>query len=1137
MFSHVRNSLLLIILVSQLMIAQTFTGSISGTVTDDSGAVMPSVQVAIINAGTGVRTTVQTDASGNFQGLQLPPGSYRVEVEVSGFKRFVQEGIILQVQQHARIDVTLSIGSVSESVLVTADASMLEASDAQVGRVVDNRRIRELPLNTRNVYSLIFLTPGVAGSVGDNYGGTGYSINGARTRMNETVIDGMPATHPSANGDSGIAIFPSVDAIEEFKVMAGNSPAEFGRSLGSVINIIYKSGTNDLHGSAYEFLRNSVMDANNFFANRNGQDLTSFKRSQFGGTVSGPIVRNRTFFMGSFEGLRQRSFANNTSTVPTQLQRQGDFSQTFAPNGNLVTIFDPLSTTRTESGGYVRTPFAGNVINPGRFDPVAVNVIRYYPNPNIPGNAITNENNFFASGSALSNMDNIDGKLDHNITETQTIFGRYSYRYNESAPPAYFPQEIRVAEGRIVQQNDSHNAVVNYTNTLNPTSILNINTGFSRTFFVYNNQGLGFLPSSLGLPASIDSAVDQQMFPAFGAAGYQSLGGGDHRRSAFMSYNLIGSLTKILGNHTVKFGYEGRMYRANIWEARSAGTFNFSRGFTQGPNPNAASASAGNSIASLLLGTGTEGNALIQNWKNVAAQSFYHAMYIQDDWRVTQKLTLNLGLRYDLDVPRTERYNRQNYFDPDAPSPLASVVPGFPDLRGGLVFAGVNGNSRYQYAVDKNNFAPRIGLAYQVDPKTVVRMGFATIFGISNQSAHGTVGPFGFRTENPWVSTLDGGLTPYNYLRDPYPDGFRPSPGAAEGLLTQVGANIQAPLHNTVTSHSLQYNFTIQRELPSQMLLNIGYVGTRGLQLEVNHEGGLGLNQLDPRYMALGSQLNDLVDNPFFGHVTTGVLAAPRVSRAQLLRPYPQFTEIIPLYMNGASSTYHSMQATLSKRLTHGLQFEGSYTWSKCMENPRAMTQNSYDFASTRSVCSLDIPHRFVIGYIYELPLGNGRAFLTNATGVTNWLLGGWQLNGITTFQSGSPLNFSANNTAGIFNPSTFANNNGKSGKLDGPVHDRLNRYFDTSVFSQPAPFTFGNMSPYTAQLRGDIMRNFDLSMFKEFKPTEKFRVQFRAEFLNAFNTPRFGLPNRTVTSGSFGVVTSQANTPRQTQLGLKLIW
>ena len=1135
MFSTVRFFLLL--LAIPLAMAQVFTGSLSGTVGDDSGAVMPNIEVAITNVGSGVRTVVQTDSAGNYQGLQLAPGSYRIEVEAPGFKKFVRDGIVLQVQQHARVDVALSVGAVTESVLVTADASMLEASDAQVGRVVDNRRIRELPLNSRNIYSLIFLTPGVAGSVGTNYGGTGYSINGARTRMNETVIDGMPATHPSANGDSGIAIFPSVDAIEEFKVMAGNSPAEFGRSLGSVINIVYKSGTNDFHGSAYEFLRNSVMDANNFFANRNGQDLASFKRSQFGGTVSGPIIRNKTFFMGSYEGLRERTFANTTSTVPTELQRRGDFSQTFAPNGNLVTVYDPLTTTRTPSGQYVRSPFAGNVINPGRFDPVALNVMKYYPTANIVGNSVTNENNFFSSGSSLSNMDNIDGRLDHNISESQNIFGRYSYRFNESAPPVYFPSDSAVAQGRIVQENDSHNAVVNYTNTLNPTTILNVNAGVSRTLFIYNNQGLGFLPSSLGLPTSIDSAVDQHLFPAFGASGYQSLGGGDHRRSGFMSYNLASSLTKVMNSHTVKFGYEGRMYRANIWEARAAGTFNFSRGFTQGPDPSRASSAAGNSIASLLLGTGTEGNALIQNWKNVAAQSFYHGLFVQDDWRVTQKLTLNLGLRYDLDVPRTERYNRQNYFDPHVQSPLASVVPGYPDLQGGLVFVGVDGNSRYQYGVDKNNFAPRIGLAYQVDPKTVIRAGYATIFGLSNQAAHGTVGPFGFRTENPWVSTIDGGLTPYNYLSNPYPEGFRPSPGASDGLLTQVGANIQAPLHNTITAYSMQYNFTVQRELPGQVLLNVGYVGTRGLQLEVNHEGGLGLNQLHPSHLALGSRLNDLVDNPFFGIVNSGVLAAEKVSRAQLLRPYPQFTEIIPIYMNGASSTYHSMQATIAKRLSHGLQFEGSYTWSKCMENPRAVTQDSYDFASTRSVCSLDIPHRFVMGYIYELPFGKGRAFLTNAEGLTNWLLGGWQLNGITTFQSGNPLEFSADNTAGIFNPRTFPNNNGKSGKIDGPVHDRLNRYFDTSVFSQPAPFTFGNMLPYTSKLRSDGMRNFDLSLFKEFQPQERLRVQFRAEFLNAFNTPRFGSPNRSVTSGSFGVITSQANAPRQTQLGLKLIW
>jgi TonB dependent receptor-like, beta-barrel len=624
------------------------------------------------------------------------------------------------------------------------------------------------------------------------------------------------------------------------------------------------------------------------------------------------------------------------------------------------------------------------------------------------------------------------------------------------------------------------------------------------------------------------------MFPRFGASGYTNLGGDDHRYSAFMSYTAATSLTKIHGPHNWKMGFEGRLIRVNVWEARSAGNFLFSPGATQGPDPNRASATAGNSIASELIGMGTTGNVLIQGWKNVASQSYYLAPYFQDDWHVSRKLTLNLGVRYDLDTPRTERYNRMNWFDPNVPSPLAKQVPGFPNLRGGVLFVGVNGNPRYQYHWDRNNLRPRLGLAYQATAKTVIRAGYSHVFGPSNQAAQGTVGPFGFRTENLWVPTLDG-ITPFNLLRNPYPEGFRPPPGASQGLLTQAGSTLQAPLQDTVSPWTQQWNFNVQRELPGNIILETAYVGTRGLQLSRNSESGLSLNQLDPQYLSLGPRLNDLVDNPFFGIVNNGVLVSNKVARAQLLRPYPQFTDIIPLFSSGSSSIYHALQVTFTKRFSRGVQFEGSYTWSKNMDNGMNH-QDSYNVRASKALADIDIQQRFVMSYLYELPFGRGKKFGANASGPVNWLLGGWQFNGITTLQSGTPLSFSANNTAGIYNPVTWPNSNGKNPRLDGPVDQRLNAAFDTSVFSQPLPFTFGTLTP-RVNLRNDGIRNFDLSIFKQFAPIERLRVQFRAELLNGFNTPRFGSPNTSVNAAAFGVINSQSNSPRQTQFGLKFLW
>lgn len=1114
--------------------AQSTTASLLGTVVDTSGSAIPGASLSAINRDTNARVEGRSTADGKYLLAPLTPGTYRIEASAQGFKKFVRDGVILQVQQQARVEIQLTVGELSESVTVVADASTIETASATIGKVVSNRAIQDLPLNSRNVYSLIYLTPGVAGSIGNNYNSMSYSVNGARASMMETLIDGATASHPTVQGYSGISAFPSVDAIGEFKVLGANFSAEYGRTAGSVLNVVYKSGTNNFHGSAYEFLRNSVLDSNNFFSNSRGVDLASFKRSQFGGTLGGPIIKNRTFFMGSYEGLRQRSFSSRTNTVPTELERSGNFTQTFAAANRPVLIYDPFTTRANPAGGFIRDQFAGNVIPASRINPVARNVLKYMPLPNTQGAAFTNANNYYNAGSGKLDLDQIDGRFDHNITSNQRLFVRVSKRNQDDEPAVLWPKEISLAEDRINQRNRMYNGVLDYTGTPGPTTILNGRVAYARSLYFYENQGLDFPASSLGLPSALDTAGGLTMFPRFSIGGYSSLGNTDNRYNAFMTYTAAATVTKIHGAHTWKFGYEGRMIRVNNRESRStSGDFSFAANFTQGPNPNTAAVDRGNGLASLFAGVGS--GSLIQSFKDAAAQSFYTALYAQDDWRVTNKLTLNLGLRYDLDSPRTERFDRMNYFDPSARSPLAGRAPGFPNLSGGLVFVGVDGRPRSQYKWDRNNFGPRIGFAYQVSQKTTIRGGWGNIFSPSPQQAHGTVGPFGFRTQTPWVASIDG-ITPNDTISNPFPRGFTLPPGASQGLLTQAGANIQAPVQETLTPYSAQWNLNIQRDLPGQILLEVAYVGTRGLQLSRNDEGGLTLNQLDPQYMSLGSRLNEQVDNPFFGLVNNGVLATPRISRAQSLRPYPQFTDVIPLYSSGSSSTYHGLQISFSKRFSKGLQFEGSYTKAKTIDNAMSHA-NSYDIRNSRSLTDYDIAQRFVVGYVYELPFGRGRKFGANWNKAANIVLGGWQINGITTYQSGTPLSVSANNVSGLFNSRGLPNSTGQSGKLTGDIHNRLNRYFDTSVFTQPAAFTLGNVSPRIGDIRGPGLRNWDTSLFKDFNIRETWRLQFRGEFLNASNTVRFSGPNTTVGSNQFGVISGQANSPRQIQFGLKLLW
>jgi hypothetical protein len=1116
--------------------SQTATGTIVGSVEDSSGSAIPAAKVSATNTQTGKRFDAASDGSGNFTISLLPVGAYAVETEAPGFKKFRQEGIILQVDQRANLRVRLELGDVSESVSVTADAELVDAVSSSVGKVVDNKRILELPLNTRNTYSLVFLTPGVTGSIGNSHNQISYSVNGVRSGLMETLIDGSSAAFPTVNGFHGISVFPSVDAVQEYKVQGSNMSAEYGRSLGSVLNLVYKSGTNEFHGSAYNFLRNSVLDANNYFQNSRGQALGSFKRNQFGGVFSGPVFRNKTFFMVAYEGLRQRSFRERLNTVPTALQRQGDFSQTrtlVGGNPALINIADPLTTRPNPAGtGSIRDLFPGNRIPLDRFDTVARNALRFFPEANQPGVPVTEQNNFYNAGSAAVDTNNFDVRIDHNLSDRQRIFGRYSYRRSFDGPPQLFPGETGIAEGRINLNDWGTNAVLDYANTLNATTIFNARLAFARNKFLFDNQGLGFLPSALGFPGFIDTVVDRPMFPQFSVAGQVGIGGGDHRQSGFNNWSLVTNVSKQAGKHFLKAGYEGRMYLINVWEARAAGSYNFNAAMTQGPNALQAGPTTGYGLASFLLGAGSSGN-LYQNWKNVASRSYYMGFYLQDDWRITRKLTLNIGLRYDFDTPRVERYDRMSWFNPTIASPLADRRP---NLQGGLEFVGVNGNDRVQFDGDWNNFAPRLGFAYQVNQKTVIRSAWGVLYGPSTIGAQGTVGPYGFRVETPWIATIDNNLTPFNRLSNPFPQGIPPVPGAGQGLLTATGGPVEGPLRNTVVPYTIQWNVTIQRELPGNILLEAGYVGNRGRQLSRGGEGGFTFNQLDPSYLSLGSALNQQVPNPFFGVSNSGFFQSATISRAQSLRPYPQFLNVIPLQTNGSNSDYHSLQISGSKRYSNGVTFETNYVFSKAIDEGTGH-MNSYDIRLSRALSGVHVPHRFVFSGIYDIPFGRGRRFFSDVNRVADLFVGGWQVNAIVTMQSGSNFGIGASNTIGLFTEAARANTNGQNPRIDTNAKDRLDRWFDTTAFSQPVPFTFGNVGTVVPSLQNHWLNNWDLSLFKQFSLTERWRLQFRAEAFNFANRVRFATPDTNVNSGTFGRVTSQANDPRQLQFGLKLLF
>jgi hypothetical protein len=1132
----------LLLLLVHAGFAQTTGGSLVGAVHDSSGAAIINATVTAVEIATNSRTQAATNAKGEYELLNLQPGMYTLHIQAQGFRSYDQSGIHLELNQHGSQDVILPLGSVQQNVEVRADVSGLDTVSAATTSEVNGADIANLPLNTRESYSLLELIPGYSGSIGNDYNAVSYSIDGGDNEYGDILVDGTPAGFPTVNGFQGVGIFPSVDAIGEFRMMGQNYQAEYGRTLDGVLNVVYKSGTNQFHGSAFEFIRNNALDANDFFSNLNNSPLPAFHRNQYGGTLGGPIYRDKTFFFVSTELLFQNAFQSITATVPTDLQRQGDFSQTFGSNGQLIQMYNPFSTRKDPvTGNYIRDPFNGNKITADQLAPygahisqVAQNALKYYPEPNAAGDPLTHANNYFANGSVAQETLAWDVRVDHALTSRQKLFARYSNRYFGNNPNPLFPKQDVVAEGLIDSQDFSRGLTVGYTATPTSKSVFDFRLGFARTLFEFFNTSLGFQASSLGLPGDINSAGGVAIFPYFNPSGYQALGNEGNRHNAFMTYSMLSSYTWVHGEHTFKVGFDGRIIRVNDNESNdSSGAFKFSTGFTQGPDPNAASANSGNGIAGMLLGTGT--GDMIQDFKNVATQSFYYAGYAQDDWRITPKLTLNLGLRYDIDLPRTERFNRMNYFDPNAASPLASAVPG---LTGGLVFVGVNGNSRYQYNIDNNNFAPRFGMSWAAHPSTVVHGGAALVYGASNQAAAGTVGPYGFRVQNTWVGSLDG-ITPFNTLDNPFPQGFQAPPGAADGLATGAGGAIEGVYKNSPTPYMIQWGLDVQQSLPGQITFDIAYVGNRGRQLLQSYEGGLDFDQLPTADLALGSALNDTVANPFYGHITTNTLSAPTTSRGQLLKLYPQYTSLEPLRFPGGNSQYDALQLSFAKHLSHGLQVQMSYVWSKNLDN-NSQHQDSFNPMADYAISFQDIRQRFVASYIYQLPFGRGQIFGSNISRWEDTLLGGWQVNGITTLQGGNPLQINANNDLSNFNfQNLYANTNFQNASLTGATKNRLNRYFNTGDFSQPAPFTLGNGPAYYDNLRAPGLANTDFSVFKQFHPVERLKAEFRAEAFNVFNHENFGAPDTGVTDTTFGVInSSQSGTnPRQLQFALKLLF
>ena len=1132
--------------------AQTSAGSISGLVTDSSGAVVPGVSIEVTDIDRNVSIETSTNEAGFYLATPLPPGRYRITAESEGFRGYVLEPFPIATQQKAGLDIELELGQVTESITVAGTAQLIEATNSTLSGVVQNREITDLPLNGRNIYSLAVLTPGVftrdpaRGKFREGFHSIGiFQVNGGRDSSNMIMMDGVPVTmNSNTNNMNANSALPTIEGIEEFRIQTNSYSAEYGRSGGGVLTMTTKSGTNEIHGTAFDFLRNNKMDSNNWFANRRGTPLGTFQRNEFGFSIGGPIVKNRTFFFEAYEGRRQRTQWIRNMTLPTALQRAGDFSETLNSKGELRTIYDPFSTRPDPGrpGEFLRDPFPGNKVPASAMDPVAVTTASYYgAEPNSPGQPFTGVNNFEFAGGRPNNSNRNVFKVDHQINQNQRIFVRHTLLDVISSQPAAW-EGPGCPDVMCFTNNEAlNNGAFEYSNTLTPTSLLSLRYGFARSILDRGSWYQGFSPSELGLPKHLENGADLLVFPEFNIEEMTAPGLRHHWnfRSANMSHTLNATYSKVVGSHSIKAGGEWRVNLINHMQASWQMYYQFTRGMTQGPDPRRVSANAGFGYASFLLGTGANGR--INNRIRPAFSSKSFGGYVQDDWKISRKLTLNLGVRWDAETGLTERYDRFSVFDPDIRSPLSDAT-GL-DLRGGWRFPGIDLESgRNLRNPEWNNFAPRLGLAYQAFSGTVIRIGYGMFFAMAPWGAnYYPTSPFA--TTTPWLASLDG-VTPNHRLNDPMPDGVILPPGSSGGLTAGNGLNGNGPVPSVMrTPYNQQWNFTIAQQFGPRTALEVAYAGNKGTHIPFRH--GWQMDQLHPSHITPDSGILDLVDNPLHGVVPAGVMSRPRVQRGQLLTPYAQFPGVVHSAPGWGNTNYHALQLKFTKRFEGGGNAVVAYTFSKLISDgsdnawTSALWRNYYCRSCERSLSPYDQRSRLIASYTYELPFGNGKRFGSGWSGALNAVLGQWQINGIATLNSGLPLRFSVpGNTSHSFGGRQAPDSTGVDGRVSHTNFDpTTTKWFDTEQFTIPKPFTFGNLGRVHPTIRADFVESLDFSIFKNFRFGDRITTQFRAEWFNAFNHPIFNNPGTRVGTGGFGRVAAQANLPRQTQLALKIIF
>jgi Carboxypeptidase regulatory-like domain/TonB dependent receptor len=1177
---------LLCVLSSAGLYAQSARASLTGRITDPKKAVIAAATVTVINSGTRIHYRGLTNETGEYYVSNLPPGRYRIEVEKLGFKAVIQSDVILHVQDAVEINFEMMLGSASESVTVAGESSPLDTESSTVGTVVEQRKANELPLNGRNVFNLIGLAPSVIpqGSstgtpVGVNpFGWNNYQVNGSFGNQSAEYLDGQPLNIGYINLP---VLIPTQDSIQEFKIQTSNLGAEWGRFAGGVTNLSTKGGANYLHGEAYEYLRNRVFNANDYFLNSTGKPRPPWVQNQFGANAGGPLRlpgyngRNRTFWFASWEGFRLRTGELFTATVPTAVERNGNFSAISTP------LVDPCAGVVNAQGACpgsnaVPLPFAANTIPSDRINPTSKALVDLWPAANSPGIVTPSGtvNNFNSISRTGGNQDQIVGRIDQGITPRQGVFVRFSHWTVNDLP--IDPLGDGLCADRCSEKYSTTAVAAAYDYNVSPTTIIDFNASVSR--FKYNRSptNAGFDLTSIGWPASYNQAVPAIMRtpPTPCVANFSDnvmcTQGQSFIQDRNTQYNLSPGVTLMRGRHLWHFGVQFEAGYDNYAQTNAAsGAFDFCA--------SSQACFSGFPFADFLLGYADN----YSNFENhffaqavvpafTAGKQAYHALYFNDTWHASDRVTINIGLRYELQSPWTERFNRLSYFDPGAPSFINQYLPSGSSTVIGDVFL-VPDHMRSNLPLAKNGFAPRIGLAYSPASKTLIRGGYG-IFWIPDDVSF-ALNPINDMVNAPgttYTGTVDG-THPYNSISLPFPNGISPPPGRSLGttgtqqFLTQVVQSItEVDRFHHPEAYVQQWNLNVERQLPGGFLLSGAYVGSTGKHLEqysqqTNQISDALLSQAAAQFAAGGKSAVTLlqsVPNPFFVNGQALALGAPATTVGQLLRPYPQYTSVQLAGQGSFASTYHSLQVTAQRRFAGAGSLLVAYTNSKLISNTDTLTswletgvgaiQDNDDLGEERSLSSQDVPQRLVISYVLDLPFGQGKKYLSNMSGPLNSLVDGWGIDGVTTFQRGFPLVFSNGqaNDATLFGAGSRPNLIAGCDKAASGAASRLNAWFNTACFVAPADFTFGNEPRVDPTLRSSGVNNFDFAVFKKiaFGPEGRTGIESRVEFFNLFNRTQFAPPNTTcceANNANFGFVTSSApgTNPRLIQFALKLLF